>query len=231
MMFSLFRWFRSRRSTVVDRAAGRTETTGVLTQDQIQMKDVRDPNSDRPADGRDISDEIPHALELENTIEYSTRPESPMAHYNLARKLCANEDFDGAIKHCLLALQSEPGYARAHCDLGVIFSERGDHERALLHFRKAVEADPENAIARKNVMVALYNSKDYEGTIAHCRGVLMSAPDDAEALCFLGAALMQKGLGVEALPSLRRGDELGSKRPGWTLPSADWVKQCELAVK
>ena len=79
--------------------------------------------------------------------------------------------------------------------------------------------------------MALHNSKDYEETIAHCRGVLMSAPDDAEALCFLGAALMQMGLFAEALPSLRRGNELGSKRPGWTLPSADWIKRCELAAK
>ena len=125
MISSLFRWFRSRRGTVVNWAAGLAETTGVLTRDQVQLKDVGDPISDCPADGRDFSDKIALVLEIEDTIEYSTRPKSPMAHYDLARKLCA------------------------HNDLGLMFSERKDYERALLHFRKAVEADPENAVGAR----------------------------------------------------------------------------------
>jgi hypothetical protein len=35
----------------------------------------------------------------------------------------------------------------------------------------------------------------------------------------------------QALEELRRGHELGSKLPGWKLPSAEWVRQCEKLIK
>src|SRR5262249_15051275 len=47
------------------------------------------------------------------------------------------------------------------------------------------------------------------------------------AHCNLGGALEQKGLFAEALIYRRRGHELGSKRPRWPYPSAQWVRNCE----
>src|SRR5262249_39061468 len=48
-----------------------------------------------------------------------------------------------------------------------------------------------------------------------------------EAHCGLGHALQRQGRFTEALTHLRRGDELGSKTPGWTHPSARWVREAE----
>ena len=56
-------------------------------------------------------------------------------------------------------------------------------------------------------------------------------PDMPEAHCNLGSALSLKGRFAEALISLRRGHELGSKNPRWPFPSAQWVKECERLVE
>jgi serine/threonine-protein kinase len=42
--------------------------------------------------------------------------------------------------------------------------------------------------------------------------------------------LKQKGRVREALAELRRGHELGLKYPGWTYPSAEWVRRAERMV-
>jgi hypothetical protein len=43
-------------------------------------------------------------------------------------------------------------------------------------------------------------------------------------------ALRRVGRYPEALDELRRGHELGSRRPGWRYPSALWVRECEQLV-
>jgi serine/threonine-protein kinase len=47
----------------------------------------------------------------------------------------------------------------------------------------------------------------------------------------LGHALRQQGEFREALKEFRRGHELGSKSPGWSHPSAEWVRECERLVE
>src|SRR5262249_60596246 len=47
----------------------------------------------------------------------------------------------------------------------------------------------------------------------------------AEAHCMLGRALAERGRFSEAAEALRRGHELGSRRPGWPLPSGRWLAE------
>src|SRR5262249_53404349 len=56
-------------------------------------------------------------------------------------------------------------------------------------------------------------------------------PDYAEAYCNLGQALQMKGQFAEALVHRRRGHELGSKRPDWSYPSAQWIRECEKLIE
>jgi hypothetical protein len=55
-------------------------------------------------------------------------------------------------------------------------------------------------------------------------------PEDARAHYILGWALRKKGEYAESLAEFRRGHELGSKRPGWPLPSAASVREGERLV-
>jgi serine/threonine-protein kinase len=67
--------------------------------------------------------------------------------------------------------------------------------------------------------------------IAEFREAIRIKEDFAEPHCNLGLALREKGQFDEALVSLRRGHELGSKNPRWPYPSAQWLRNCERLVE
>src|SRR5262249_26406962 len=54
-----------------------------------------------------------------------------------------------------------------------------------------------------------------------------SRPDYAEAHCNLGLVLKREGDYAGAVSVLRRGHELGSKRPNWRYPSTQWLAEAE----
>jgi len=55
-------------------------------------------------------------------------------------------------------------------------------------------------------------------------------PDYPEAHCNLGHALRDQGDFAAALKALQKGHELGQRQPGWSYPSAAWVKHCQQLV-
>jgi serine/threonine-protein kinase len=65
---------------------------------------------------------------------------------------------------------------------------------------------------------------------AECRKAIQLRPDFPDAHCSLGHLLRQQGRFEESLASFRGGHELGSKRPGWRYPSAQWVRDAERLV-
>ena len=66
--------------------------------------------------------------------------------------------------------------------------------------------------------------------MAEYREAIPLKPDHAEAHCNLGLILLYLGRPAEALEELHQGHELGSRRPGWSNPSARWVTECEQRV-
>jgi hypothetical protein len=62
---------------------------------------------------------------------------------------------------------------------------------------------------------------------AEFRAALRGRPDYPEAHCNLGKLLSDLGRYDEALAEVLRGHELGSKRPVWRYPSAEWVRRAE----
>jgi serine/threonine-protein kinase len=72
------------------------------------------------------------------------------------------------------------------------------------------------------------NKDDWDGALACFQKALELDPEDAVAHCNLGYyVLVQKRRFAEAVASVRRGHELGSKRPGWSFPSAQWLRETE----
>jgi serine/threonine-protein kinase len=59
------------------------------------------------------------------------------------------------------------------------------------------------------------------------RAALRLTADRAEAHCNLGHALLRQGKFQQAALEFRTGHTLGSKRPGWPYPSAQWLRQAE----
>jgi serine/threonine protein kinase len=107
-------------------------------------------------------------------------------------------------------------------------------EEALRYFAIAVALRPQSPGAHVNLGYALINlgyalndKGQLDAAIAEYREALRLKADYAKAQCNLGQALVYRGQFAEALPFLRRGHELGSQRPGWRYPSAQWVRNCE----
>lgn len=54
-----------------------------------------------------------------------------------------------------LAVGAGPGYAEAHCNMGVIFKEQGCLEEAIEAYERALAAAPNFSIVHTNLAIAL----------------------------------------------------------------------------
>jgi serine/threonine-protein kinase len=158
-------------------------------------------------------------------------PKSAGAHYNLGIALGEKGQVDGAIACYQKAIALDPKFAGAHDNLGNALREKGQVDAAIACYQKALALDPKYADAHYNLSIALYHKGQMDRAIACFRKAIAVDPKYAEAHCNLGHALKNQGQFAEALASLKRGHELGSKRPDWRYPSAQWVRVVErLAV-
>ena len=158
-------------------------------------------------------------------------PKLALAHNNLGAALYDKGDLEGAIAECRKAIELEPKLARTHWTLGRALYDKGDRDGAIAECRKAIELDPKHASAHNTLGIALKDEGDLDGGIAEYRKAIELDPKYAGAYCNLGLALKQRGHFAEALEYLQKGHELGSRRPGWTYPSAQWVSECRRLVE
>jgi serine/threonine-protein kinase len=157
-------------------------------------------------------------------------PKAAPAHYNLGVALREKGRLDEAIQEYRAALRLDPTVASAHNGLGVARYEQGKVAEAIEEFRAALRLDPKHVQAHYNLGNGLREQGKFDEAIAAFRDAIRLQPDFGEAHCNLGHVFRRKGQYAEARASLRRGHELGSQRPGWKYPSAEWVRQAEQAV-
>jgi tetratricopeptide (TPR) repeat protein/serine/threonine protein kinase len=152
------------------------------------------------------------------------------AHCSLGVALQEKGEREEAIKEYREALRLDPKRAHVHYNLGLALNEKGEQEEAIKEFREAIHLDPKNANAHWNLGVVLSEKGEQEKAIKEYREAIHLDPNLAEAHCNLGHVLRQQGQFAEALAELTRGHELGSKRPDWRYPSAQWVREAEQFV-
>jgi tetratricopeptide (TPR) repeat protein/tRNA A-37 threonylcarbamoyl transferase component Bud32 len=157
-------------------------------------------------------------------------PKDATAHLGLGNALRAQRDLKGAIACYHKALELDPRFALAHHNLGAALQAQGDVGEAIACYAKAVQFDPKYALAHYNLGTALSAKKDLSGAIACYHKALELDPLYAEAHCNLGHTLRDQGKFAAALKALERGHQLGSKRPDWPYPSAQWVQDCQRLV-
>ena len=114
----------------------------------------------------------------------------------------------------------------AHYQLGLVLSEQGQLDEAIAACRRAIELKPDHADAHYSLGVFLGRTGRPDEAVAAYRKAIALEPDHAESHCNLGIALRKQGKLAQALPSLERGHELGSRRKDWRYPSAEWVRAC-----
>jgi tetratricopeptide (TPR) repeat protein/serine/threonine protein kinase len=154
-------------------------------------------------------------------------PQLAGAHVTWGNALYEQLEYHGAIGHFQQALKLDPKDAKAHICYGNALAAIHDHDRAIRHYQEADQLDANFGQVHYAWGLALAAKKDYAGAISHYRKMLERDPNHAMAHCALADALCLQGHFPAALKEMRIGDQLGSKQPNWTYPSAYWVQQCE----
>jgi tetratricopeptide (TPR) repeat protein/tRNA A-37 threonylcarbamoyl transferase component Bud32 len=110
--------------------------------------------------------------------------------------------------------------------LGVIAYQRGRYAEASTFLAQAV-SDREHAEARYYYGLTLAKLGQMQLASMQFQAATRIQKDYAEAHCQLGLALRQTGRFTEAVESLRKGHELGSRDPSWPHPSGEWLREAE----
>jgi tetratricopeptide (TPR) repeat protein len=158
-------------------------------------------------------------------------PGDAQLHSKLAVALTEQGKLDEAIAERSEAVRLDPRSAYYRDQLGWALQQRGKLDEAVAQLREAIRIDPDHANAQNSLGFTLQKRGKQDEAVNHYRNAIRVKPDYAEAHCNLGLVLQRQGHYEQALASLRRGHELGSKRPGWRYPSASWVRQCEHLVR
>ena len=135
-----------------------------------------------------------------------------------------------ALAECSEAIRLKPDFAEAHNNLGNALSEQGKWAEAVAEYRVAIGLKPDFAAGYLGLGTALQREGKMAEAVPAYREAIRLDPGSAEAHCNLGLVLMMQGDPDGALTLLRRGHELGTRRPGWRNPSAQWVADAERKV-
>jgi tetratricopeptide (TPR) repeat protein/serine/threonine protein kinase len=154
-------------------------------------------------------------------------PRHANAHYNRGYPLRDLGRFEEALAAYDRAIEIKPRFADTHTMRGITLGDLGRVTDAIAAYDQAIEIDPHHAKAHYNRGNALNAEGEVDAAIEAFHVAIRLRPDYAEAHCSLGRALAYQGHVQEALPWLRKGHELGSKRPGWVYPSKEWVDTAE----
>jgi serine/threonine-protein kinase len=166
----------------------------------------------------------------------SLKGDLAMAHLNLGRLLVERGQWDKAEKEIRATLLIKPDLPAAtlaglRLDLGVVLGRQGRYKEEVAAYREALRIDPGFSRAHYNLGNALRDLHQPEAAEVAYREALRFDPALPGACWNLGLALHDQGRFTEALAWLRRGQELDSNRPGWSIPFAKVIGKCERLVE
>jgi tetratricopeptide (TPR) repeat protein len=154
-------------------------------------------------------------------------PELAYAHSGKGGVLRDQGKFDEAIATYREAMRLKPDLVEPHNNLGMILSDQGKLDEAAAEFRTTIRLEPDLAAPHYNLGLVLASQDKLDEAMSEWQVVIRLDPGFAEAYCNHGTALQQRGAYAEALEMYRKGHELGSRRPDWRYPSAEWLAAAE----
>ncbi len=125
------------------------------------------------------------------------------------------------------ARRCRPGSADWASQLGELYLLAGRFDDAVREMEAACTIDPKSARFKHNVASVLRLAGRAEEAAAAYRAALTLDPKWARSACDLAIVLRESGDYTGALAMMKRGHELGSATPGWSMPSARWVTEAE----
>jgi serine/threonine protein kinase/Flp pilus assembly protein TadD len=159
------------------------------------------------------------------------KPDSVEAHFNLGIAFAHEGRVDEALAAYGRAIDLKPDYADAHFNLGLALERKGRLGDAVPAFRRVVDLKPDYAGAHYNLGNALREKGRLDEAVAAYRQAVELQPDFAEGYCNLGLILQRQGDFARSLDALKEGHKLGTRRPDWPYPSAEWVRECRRQIE
>jgi tetratricopeptide (TPR) repeat protein len=130
--------------------------------------------------------------------------DNPIAHYNLASALVAQNRVEEALPHYEAVLKLRPNREDVHFHMGLTLVKLQNFQAARSHFATAVELNPANSEARMNLGNILYLDGKSDEAIEQFRQVLRLKPDHDGVRNNLGLILMEQNRLPEAEASFRQ---------------------------
>jgi serine/threonine-protein kinase len=167
--------------------------------------------------------------EFPSVVKY--RGQLSNEHNNLGVFLRRQRRWTEAVMHFREAIQLDRDNALPHKNLGEIFYSQGRLDEAIGEWREVIRIETDLTEAHFHLGVALAKKGQLDEAAAEYRQAVGIKNDFAEAHYCLGLVLLDMGRPADALASLKRGHELGSRTPGWQQPSAELVRRCERLIE
>jgi len=98
-----------------------------------------------------------------------------------------------AIKCFEKAVEINPGDAKSHYNIGLLYSKEGKTKEAISHYKQAVAINPGEADFHYNLGHAYFEKKMFKESISEYKEAITIAPDHADAHCNLGYSYLKKG--------------------------------------
>jgi serine/threonine-protein kinase len=159
------------------------------------------------------------------------QPDLPMPWYKLGIALQGLGKRAEALAAFRNVVARQADHAESHLNIGALHLERAQWDDAIASFRKAIASKKDYVKAHHNLGFALRKKGRLDEAAVSSRRAIELRPDYPEAHVNLGLVLLAQRKFSAAREALRRGHTLGVKVPGWSLPSAKWLEECERLVK
>jgi tetratricopeptide (TPR) repeat protein/tRNA A-37 threonylcarbamoyl transferase component Bud32 len=171
----------------------------------------------------------PQALDaFKKAIECN--PELSVAYADAGVALRNVGRLDEAVGYFQKSIELDPQSALVRTNLAGVLYQLGRRDEAFACCKKAIEVDPKSAVAFYNMGTFYADQGPLEDAVANYRRAIELDPNYAEPHCNLAQVLKSQGLYEESLAEFKRGHELGSARPDWNYPSADWIRDAEAQI-
>ncbi|HTN93549.1 MAG TPA: tetratricopeptide repeat protein, partial [Gallionella sp.] len=128
--------------------------------------------------------------------------------YNRGNLLADNGETELAAEHYRKALEINPNFAEAHCNLGLALKELGQLDHAVSSYQQSLKINPGLTEAHNNLGVALRNLGMLDNAISSFDHALKINPNYAEAHFNLAETLKDLGQFESAQASYRRALEI-----------------------
>ncbi|MDX2254837.1 MAG: tetratricopeptide repeat protein [Pseudanabaenaceae cyanobacterium bins.39] len=139
-----------------------------------------------------ISDQMSSQLESEQTDQSvdAINQASSDRHTNFQRLKSLQESYlSKAIAHLEYAIQIDPSYADAHCNLGSAYLHQGRSKDAILAYREAIDIDPNFATPYLNLGIHLSSIGKIDEAIACLESAIELDPQSLQAKTYLSKIL------------------------------------------